>query len=357
MPELRRDPVTGRWVIISPERGQRPNDFQIERAIATGSATCPFCAGHEGQTPPEVLAVRPGGGAPDTPGWDIRVVPNKYPALTRGEDRQRGDSQGGDAQGVDAQRGDSIRGGDPDRAGHVLFQRVAGVGAHEVIIETSDHGASLATMGEEAIARVLWACQQRIRVLKSDPRLRHVLLFKNHGAAAGATLEHPHAQLIALPLVPDLVREEIEGARSHHAATGRCLFCDIVARERASAIRLVHEDAEAVALMPYAARFPFETWLLPRIHGARFEDASSSVLAGVAASLRVVLRRMDAALARPAFNLVLHSAPFGEPVDQLYHWHVEVLPKLTRTAGFEWGTGCAINPTPPEEAAEVLRRP
>jgi UDPglucose--hexose-1-phosphate uridylyltransferase len=329
VPELRKDPVTGRWVIISTDRQKRPNDFRIEKSAVIGAEFCPFCLGREQMTPPEVLAFRNHGGAPNSPGWDLRVVPNRFPALQ-----------------VE---------GTLDRQGEGLFDRMNGIGAHEVIIGTPEHGKTLATMSEPEIERVLWAFRERIVDLKRDIRFRYILIFKNHGAAAGATLEHSHSQLIALPIVPDFVKEELDGARKHHKAKDRCIFCDIIRQEISMGRRVVAENAEIVALSPYAARFPFETWLLPRSHGARFEDAPRQVYESLARMLKVVLTRMNKALESPAYNLIIHNSPFEEAPLDYYHWHVELMPKLTRTAGFEWGTGFYINPTPPEEAAEVLR--
>jgi UDPglucose--hexose-1-phosphate uridylyltransferase len=329
VPELRKDPVTARWVIISTERSKRPSDFRIERSSVIDFEFCPFCAGREDMTPPEVLAFRNHGGQPNGPGWELRVVPNKFPALH-----------------VE---------GNLDREGEGIFDRMNGIGAHEVIIETPDHGKTLATMSEPEIERVLWAFRERIIDLKRDIRFRYILIFKNHGAAAGATLEHAHSQLIALPIVPDFVREEIAGAKRHYASKERCVFCDIIRQEVAAGRRIIHENAEVLALAPYAPRFPFETWLLPRSHGARFEDAPRNVYESLARMLKSVLQRMNRALESPSYNLVIHSSPFSEQSTDFYHWHLELMPKLTRTAGFEWGTGFYINPTSPEEAAQVLR--
>jgi UDPglucose--hexose-1-phosphate uridylyltransferase len=327
LPELRKDPVTGRWVIISTDRRKRPNDFRLEKASVLGAEHCPFCAGREAMTPREVLAFR-NGSAANAPGWDLRVVPNKFPALQ-----------------VE---------GNLDREGEGLFDRMNGIGAHEVIIETPDHGKLLAAMSEPEIERVLWAYRERIVDLKRDIRFRYIVVFKNHGAAAGATLEHSHSQLIALPIVPDFVGEEIDGAKRHFKAKERCVFCDIIRQEVAAGKRIIHENTDVVALSPYAARFPFETWMLPRQHGSRFEEAPRQVYESLARMLKVVLTRMNAALESPPYNLIIHNAPFTEDLGY-YHWHVELMPKLTRTAGFEWGTGFYINPTAPEEAAEVLR--
>jgi len=329
VPELRKDPVTGRWVILSTRRRKRPNDFRIERSAVVSGAYCPFCPGREDLTPPEILAFRQNGSGANTPGWDLRVVPNKFPALQ-----------------VE---------GSLDREGEGMFDRMNGIGAHEVVIEHPDHAKTLATMTEGEIERVLWAFRERIQDLKRDRRFRYILIFKNHGAPAGASLEHSHSQLIALPIVPDFVREELDGAKQHYGAKERCVFCDILRQEIAAERRVIQEDADIIALSPYAPRFPFETWMLPRRHGARFEDASHAEYEGLARMLWSVLARMNRTLEHPSYNLLIHSAPFTEEVGDYYHWHVELMPKLTRTAGFEWGTGFYINPTSPEEAADVLR--
>jgi UDPglucose--hexose-1-phosphate uridylyltransferase len=329
MPELRRDPVTGRWVIISTDRQKRPNDFRLERPVVLGREQCPFCPGRELLTPPEILSYRQNGGPPNSSGWDLRVVPNKFPALQ-----------------VE---------GTIDRTGDGMFDRMNGIGAHEVIIETPDHDRTLAAMSEPEIERVLWAYRERMLDLKRDIRLRYILVFKNHGGAAGATLEHTHSQLIALPVVPDFVREEIDGARRHYAIKERCVFCDIVHQDLEAQRRVILENADVVALAPYAPRFPFETWLLPRRHGARFEEAPRHEYESLARALKGVLQRMDRALESPPYNLILHTSPFSEDASAVYHWHVEIMPKLSRVAGFEWGTGFYINPTSPEEAAVVLR--
>jgi UDPglucose--hexose-1-phosphate uridylyltransferase len=245
--------------------------------------------------------------------------------------------------------------GNLDRQGEGMFDRMNGIGAHEVIIENPDHARSLADMSEVEIERVLWAFRERIVDLKRDTRFRYILVFKNHGGSAGATLEHSHSQLVALPIVPDFVREELDGARRHYEQKERCVFCDVIRQEVASGQRVIAENADIVALAPYAPRFAFETWLLPRVHGARFEDAPRQVYENLARMLKSVLLRMNRALEDPAYNLVIHSAPLSEERVEFYHWHVELMPKVTRTAGFESGTGFYINPTSPEEAAQVLR--
>jgi len=329
-PELRQDPVTGRWVILAPERARRPREFRPAEDGLERSAPCPFCEGHEDRTPPEVLARRGPGSRPDGPGWRVRVVPNLYPAVVPGG-----------------------AGAAPEERG--LFRRRDGAGAHEVIVESPRHLVSLTALDETAVAEVLDVWQERLRGLGRERGLAHALIFKNVGARAGASLEHVHTQLIALPAVPVVVEEELAGARRHHDATGRCVFCEVVRAEEADGRRLVSGTGSHVALEPWASRFPFETHVLPRRHVARFEDLLPGERADLARALRDVLARLEQVLDAPHYNLLVHTAPFGQDGDAPYHWHIEILPRLARLAGFEWGTGFHINAVPPEEAAARLR--
>jgi UDPglucose--hexose-1-phosphate uridylyltransferase len=243
-----------------------------------------------------------------------------------------------------------------DRQGEGLFDKMNGIGAHEVIIETPRHEETLATMEEGDVERVLWACRERVQDLKQDRRFRYIIIFKNHGAAAGAHLDHSHSQLIALPIVPREVRDEIDGARVHYTAKERCVFCDIVRQETQENRRVIAENADMVAVAPYAPRFPFETWILPKRHQASFEDAPRHEYAALGRLLGDILRRMNRSLRMPPYNLLIHSAPLHESAAaEFYHWHVEIIPTLTKVAGFEWATGFYLNPTSPEEAAQVLR--
>ena len=329
MPELRKDPITGRWVIISTDRGKRPTDCVRESVQIKGNGFCPFCYGNDTKTPPEVLVYGRNGSGKDTPGWRIRVVPNKFPAL-------------------------QIE-GDLDREGEGLFDRMNGIGAHEVIIETPDHQSTLATLPEKSVEEVLWAYRDRMLDLKNDKRFRYILLFKNHGEAAGASLEHTHSQLIALPIVPKRVREEVDKSKHYFEEKERCIFCDMIRQEVETGSRVISENEHFITLAPYAPRFPFETWILPRQHSSAFENHQSPIYASLARLLRDLLRRLDGVLARPAYNYVVHTSPIGEEINDHFHWHIEMMPKLTKVAGFEWGTGFYINPTPPEEAARFLR--
>jgi UDPglucose--hexose-1-phosphate uridylyltransferase len=331
MPELRKDPVVGRWVIISTERSRRPTSF-VPVSHEKTAHFCPFCAGNEDRTPAEVYAIRPGGGPANGPGWTVRVVPNKFPAL-------------------------QIE-GTLDRRGEGLYDKMNGVGAHEVVIETPEHDRELADQSVEQIEQILNAYRERAMDLHRDKRLRYVLIFKNHGAGAGATLEHPHTQLIATPIVPKILQEELDGARRYFELKERCVFCDIVQQETAEndGRRVVSMTERFVVVEPFAPRFPFETWILPRQHDSSFPVLSDiGELKDLAATLKDTLQRLNRALDRPPFNFVIHTAPVSDGEVEYYHWHLEITPTLTRVAGFEIGSGFHINPTPPEDAAQYLR--
>jgi UDPglucose--hexose-1-phosphate uridylyltransferase len=328
MPELRKDPVASRWVIISTERGRRPSDFGTEPERER-AGFCPFCPGNESKTPPEVLAYRANGGGPNSSGWQLRVVPNKFPAL-------------------------QIE-GDLGRQGDGMYDKMNGVGAHEVIIETPEHGETLASMSAQRVEDVLWAFHDRVLDLKKDQRFRYILIFKNSGRAAGASLDHPHSQLIATPIIPKRVREELDGAKEYFNYKERCVFCDIVRQELNQGVRVINENDDFVAIAPFASRFPFETWILPKMHEPFFEDAQKHEYVNLAKLLRDLCLRMEKVLINPPYNLIIHSSPLRETDGRYYHWHIELMPKLTQVAGFEWGSGFYINPTPPEDAAKYLR--
>ena len=328
MPELRKDPITGRWVIIATDRAKRPVDFIHQPVPPPKQNICPFDYGNEHKTPPEIMAYR-NSGARDEPGWRVRVVPNKFPVL-----------------GIE---------GSLNRQGEGMYDKMNGIGAHEIIIETPDHSATLADMKEYQIKEVLWAFKERVCDLKKDRRFLYIILFRNYGEAAGASLEHPHSQLIALPVIPRRVKEEVDGARLFYDLKERCIFCDIIRQESTAAIRTVAETDRFIVIEPYAPRFPFETWILPKQHESHFEETGASSIENLAWVLRSTMRKLTKVLDRPAYNFIVHSAPVQEPALPHYHWHIEIIPKLTNVAGFEWGTGFYINPTPPEEAAKFLR--
>jgi UDPglucose--hexose-1-phosphate uridylyltransferase len=332
LPELRRDPVTGRWVIIAAERAKRPQDFppiENTRMTEEGRRTCPFCPGREDKTPPEILAYRPDGSGPNKSGWTVRVVPNKYPAL-------------------------QIE-GDLDRRGEGLYDRMNGIGAHEVIVETPDHDATLGTMPAAQTALMTRAIMDRITDLEKDVRFKYIQIFKNVGEAAGASLEHPHCQLIATPVVPKRVTEELEGALTYFKYKERCVYCDILRQESKDQKRLIFADDLFVTAAPYAPRFPFEALITPRRHMSSFKNMAPEEVKAFAVHLNLLIAKLEAALQTPPYNFVLHTSPCGQDDLDHYHWHLEVIPKLSKVAGFEWGTGFYINPTIPEQTAADLR--
>ncbi len=328
MTELRRDPVIGRWVIISTERGKRPSDFGQEAETGVGKF-CPFCPGNEDKTPSEILAYHDPGREKNAPGWWVRVVANKFPAL-------------------------QIE-GSLNRQGEGMYDKMNGVGAHEVVIETADHATDFPDLADKKAEDVIWAFRDRIMDLKKDPRFEYILVFKNKGAAAGASLTHPHSQLIATPVVPKHVRESVNGAKNYYEYKERCVFCDMIKQESTSGVRIVAENDDFIAFVPFAARFPFEVWILPKVHDSDFEDAQKHEVVNLTRLLQNVLRRIKNVLDNPPYNFIILNSPLRESKLAHYHWHLEIMPKLTKVAGFEWGSGFYINPTPPEEAAKFLR--
>jgi UDPglucose--hexose-1-phosphate uridylyltransferase len=328
MPELRKDPIVGRWVIISTERGKRPSSFgDVSRRVA--ASMCPFCPGHESNTPPEILSYRDTATEPNQPGWHLRVIPNKYPALV-------------------------IEGG-LSREPEGIYDKMHGIGAHEVIIETDNHALDIVDMDDRAVRDIFWAYKERMVDLERDHRFKYILVFKNHGEAAGASLEHAHSQLIATPIIPKRVAEEIDGAKRYHSFKERCIFCDIIRQEIQEDVRVVADYDAFIALQPFAPRFPFETWLIPKTHQSSYLELSESEYIVLAKAMKDILLRLKIALNDPPFNYILHTRPVSNEHQEYYHWHFEIIPKLTKIAGFEWGSGFYINSVPPEVAAEQLR--
>jgi len=338
MPELRYDPFRVRWTVIATERGRRPSDYVVKKEEIQMKA-CPFCYGHEDKTPPEVFVIAPPEREPNQEGWEVRVVPNKYPAL-----RIEGELK---------------------REGIGYFDKISGIGAHEVIIESPWHEKNLPDLPVEHIKKVLIAYKERILDLRKDNRFRYILIFKNYGKEAGASLSHPHSQLIATPMIPTVVVTELQASREHYRRKERCLLCDIIRQELAFGERIVFENDNYVVWEPFASSFPFETWLVPKRHLHDFALLDDSELDELTLVLKDMLLRIKKVLNDPPYNMVLHTAPspharpgrpdYWETLEYDYHWHIELIPRITKIAGFEWGSGLHINPTPPEEAARYLR--
>ncbi len=338
MSELRWDPLKNNWTIITHGRSRRPQDF-IQQRARVETASCPFCTGQEQKTPQEIYAYRPDGSQPNQPGWQVRVIPNKFPAL-RVEGELENQAEG-------------------------LYDRMNGIGAHEVIIEHPDHQRSMADLTAEEIAEVLKAYRTRMHDLRNDSRFRYMFIFKNHGVEAAANVPHSHSQLIAVPLVPPMISNELAACRQHFERKERCLLCDLMQQERSSKDRVVRDDGNFLVYAPYASSVPFELMIAPLEHSHDFILQTDQQLLLLADTLRDTLQRLRSALRDPPYSFILHSAPpmhlrWGRPdywasLPSDYHWHIEVAPKLTRSAGFEWGSGFTMNPTPPEEAAKFLR--
>ncbi|MCR4413776.1 MAG: galactose-1-phosphate uridylyltransferase [Thermoguttaceae bacterium] len=328
MPDLRKDPIVGRWVIIAENRANRPQDytaaFQAQR-----KRPCPFCEGNEHLTPDEITACRASGTQRNREGWRIRVVGNKYPAL--------------------------VLEGDPHQHQDGLYKAMDGVGAHEVIVESPRHIVTTSELAEKELREVLAVYRDRLDALRQDGRLAYGLIFKNVGAAAGASLEHLHSQLIATPVVPVSVQEEIAGSLAFYRDRGNCVYCEMLGQELASPCRVVLKTPRFVAFEPFASRFPFETWVVPARHASHYEDIGNAEIEELAGVMKQVLGKIETVLEPPAYNYVVHTAPFDVQHLAHYHWHIEIMPRVTGVAGFEWGAGFHINPVAPEQAAALLR--
>lgn len=339
MPELRRDPVMGNWTIVATERGWRPSDYHPPKL--TDERECPFCEGRESLTTAEVFAVRRSSSEPNGPGWSVRAIVSKMPILTTRGARDESQAVG-------------------------LYDFQEGSGQHEVIVETPTHRHDLDEFEVDAIKDVLSVYVQRLGELEKDSRFAYALLFKNHGLVSGAAsdvIRHSRSQLIALPIIPKRINEELSLAKNYYERHERCVFCDVMEQEKRDQVRIVAENESFIVFCPYASRTPFEMWILPKKHSANFSKLDTLVYDDLAKSLKECLCKLNVLLQDPPFSLVLHTAPFRhaaknvswQTLDRDYHWYFQLMPRLTKSAGFEWGTGIHINPTPPEEAALLLR--
>lgn len=330
MSELRRDPVVGRWVIISTERGSRPTDFTSAAPQKNTGKFCPFCPGNEKVTPPEIMALRDDGSHPDTPGWRTRVVSNKYPALA-----------------IEGELNKKARG---------IYDVMHGIGAHEVFIESTEHDKTISSFTRTQMNEIIWCYRERMRDLEKDKRIKYILIFRNSGDAAGASLEHPHSQLIATPTIPKRILEELKGVKAYLDFKDRCIFCDMVDEELDVGKRVVATNDSFLSFAPFASRFPFEAWIVPREHQRCFHGLPDTRIEELSEVLQETIGRLNACLEFPPYNYIIHTTPCNAELDYFFHWHLEIIPRLTKIAGFEWGSGFYINPMPPEVAAEELRK-
>lgn len=324
--ELRKDPLTGRWVVIAPARGFRPVRRGQRLNDLSGNEACQLCESVRDEAK-EIYKAQAG-----PSGVPVRVIPNKYPALT-----------------PEAGFGRSSNG---------FYDSIDGVGAHELVVEGDDPLGSFEGFGPEGMRMVLEAYRARIRALRKDSRFKYALAFKNKGISAGASQRHPHSQLIATPVVPFEIKEEIRGGRAYFERNTRCFFCDMISFENGDRSRLISETDDFIALAPFASRHPYESWIFPKRHGHDFGEAGDGELDGFAQILDEVLGSTMRCLGDPDYNFFIHTAPLqnAEEVARHFHWHLELLPRTQESAGFELGTGFHINSVPPESAAEELRR-
>ncbi|KPQ32303.1 MAG: UDPglucose--hexose-1-phosphate uridylyltransferase GalT [Phormidium sp. OSCR] len=327
MNELRHNIITRDWVIIATDRAHRPDEFNQQRPAPADlppyREDCPFCAGNEARTGVETAILS------DHRGWRVRAVLNKYPALSP--------------------EGEVIR-----QQGK-LYRSLTAVGVHEVIIEHPYHNVTLALLPLADISNVLRMYRERYRHLRKDPRISTIVIFKNHGRGAGTSLEHPHSQIAATPIVPNQLRLRTQEAIRYFDDWGECIFCRTLAEELEAGDRIVCQSKHFVAFIPYAALSPFHLWIFPRRHASSFEDILDHEIEDLAEILRQVLAKLYVGLNNPDYNYTIRSIPSDEHRTNYFHWYLAVVPRVSMTAGFELGSGMYINTTLPEASAEFLR--
>jgi UDPglucose--hexose-1-phosphate uridylyltransferase len=330
---LRYDVTTNDWVIFSPARAMRPEEFGRREThsllAAPAGYRCPFCPGNEDLASQEIAAIRDGGPT-NGAGWKVRVIPNAYPALRIEEDHRR----------LEEGR---------------LFRQMGGCGAHEVIIDSPDHNIVPASMSVDQLSLILRVMRDRFNDLMRDPRFQSIVIFKNYGPTAGTSLSHPHSQLIATPVTPRTVRQKLAIAQQYFDETGDCLYCALLSDELADGKRVLAQNSHFAAILPYASHVPFETWILPRHRQSSFRWMDPSLLHPLAEILKTVLLKLHVGLGGPDFNLTIITAPRGDEDSESFMWFIEILPRLATPAGFELGSGMSINTMLPEEAADFLR--
>lgn len=329
MEKLRLNPITKRWVIFTEEK----NSFDKVplKQAKTAPENCPFCLGNESMTPPETDADRPNSKKPDSPGWLTRTVPNKFPAL---EDNLELKSE---KEGI--------------------FEKREGYGFHEVIVETPDHYKTMLDLSKEEIVRVIKVYKRRFNLLSKNKQFKYILIFKNHGLAAGASLEHPHTQLICLPILPKRVAEELDSTKKYFYQNQKCMFCEIIKKEKKEKTRVIYENKNFIAFCPFFSRSPFEITILPTRHNSNFANITDSQIENLSDIFKKIFFKLNQILGNYPYNFLIHTSPINmrRGNSKYYHWHIEFLPKLGEIAGFEWATGGYVNLVLPEQAAKCLK--
>lgn len=333
MPVLRQDLTTRSWTIIATERAKRPHDFtrdqKANQQLPQFDRDCPFCPGNEHMAPPEVFSIVD----KQSGQWKIRVVPNKFPALVKS-----------------ASFGEEVR----NRNGPYL--EMPGVGIHEVVIESPDHSETIATMELNQVELVVKTYRERFLDIDSCASNQLIIIFRNQGERAGTSLLHPHSQIVATPIVPVDIRRRLEEAQRYYDDNGTCVYCDIIGYETSIGERMVQSNDGFVVICPFASTVPFEMWILPRKHESSFGQLSDDEIPLLADVLKGSLYSLHRLLGNPDYNYVVRSAPHYTAGEPHFHWHIQILPRLTKRAGFEIGSGMTINITPPEQAAQSLRQ-
>lgn len=327
MHELRKDPLLGRWVAVL-SKSLPPSEYQVLENIT--ESDCLLCPGKEGETPAEITSIKEDGR------WLVRVIPHFNPIF-------------------------QIE-GDLGRRGVGMYDRMNNIGANEIVIETPEHERSPEDLGIDQINRVLNVYRDRLADLEKDARLRYVFIYKNRGRAAGAIFSHPHSQVVATPIIPKRIKEELDGAKQYYAYKERCIFCDMMREEMRMEDRVIYETRDFIAFSPFAPKFPFEFWILPKRHSCAYQDIISSEIEDLSLMMMTMIQKLKKVLNNPPYNLVIHTAPNRIPrkdhwhtLGEDFHWHIEVMPRLIRMSGFEWGSGFYILSTSPEEGAKYLR--
>lgn len=327
MHELRKDPLLGRWVAVL-SKSLPPSEYQVLENIT--ESDCLLCPGKEGETPAEITSIKEDGR------WLVRVIPHFNPLF-------------------------QIE-GDLGRRGVGMYDRMNNIGANEIVIETPEHERSPEDIGIDQINRVLNVYRDRLADLEKDARLRYVFIYKNRGRAAGAIFSHPHSQVVATPIIPKRIKEELDGAKQYYAYKERCIFCDMMREEMRMEDRVIYETRDFIAFSPFAPKFPFEFWILPKRHSCAYQDIISSEIEDLSLMMMTMIQKLKKVLNNPPYNLVIHTAPNRIPrkdhwhtLGEDFHWHIEVMPRLIRMSGFEWGSGFYILSTSPEEGAKYLR--
>ncbi|KAM7272296.1 hypothetical protein ACFE04_026959 [Oxalis oulophora] len=326
-PELRKDPTTNHWVIFSPARAKRPSDFKSKNPTTNpnpNNSTCPFCAGNEHLCAPEIFRLD---NNEVSGSWNIRVIQNLYPALSRDN-----------VEPIHRNEGDQVS--------------IGGFGFHDVVIESPSHEVQLADLEAGLIAQVLMSYKKIIERVKTHDSIKYAQVFKNHGASAGASLSHTHSQILSLPVIPPKVAARMDAMKEYFNEKGKCNLCQVQPSDL-----IINESRYFISIVPFAASFPFEMWIIPRDHSSHFHEIDPDKAIDLGGLLKLMLKKMSLQLNNPPFNFMIQTSPLQIPSSELpyAHWFLQIVPQLSTLAGFEMGSGCYINPVFPEDAAKVLR--